>query len=137
MENENAFMQQLASALVALMEPEIEKRFQNYGDTLESEIVSEIESQMESQMESTLPAEVEDQMLSQFDDRMVEAVENWLTDRQEHLIVPEHVIEKAVADALPKVVRGAVADLFSPLMSIREDGTLVFSLSTNTSNWGA
>ena len=133
MENENAFMQQLASALVALMEPEIEKRFQNYGDTLESEIVSEIESQMES----TLPAEVEDQMLSQFDDRMVEAVENWLTDRQEHLIVPEHVIEKAVADALPKVVRGAVADLFSPLMSIREDGTLVFSLSTNTSNWGA
>jgi len=133
MENENAFLQQLAGALVALMEPEIEKRFQTYGDTLESEIVSEIESQMES----TLPAEVEDQMLSQFDDRMVEAVENWLTDRQEHLIVPEHVIEKAVADALPKVVRGAVADLFSPLMSIREDGTLVFSLSTNTSNWGA
>lgn len=129
MDNENAFLQQLAGALVVLMRPEIERVLSNLSPDFEHEI--------ESAIESALPPEVEDQVYAQLDDRMADAIESALTDKLKDYAVTDARVEKAVADALPKVVRGAVADLFSPLMSIREDGTLVFSLSTNTSNWGA
>lgn len=128
MENENAFLQQLAGALVALMEPEIEKRFQTYGDALESEI--------ESQIEEMLPAAVEDRVTTEIEDRLDDAIEGALDARLDSAGVEDEVaarIDKAVAAALPGVLRAALVDFFKPVATIREDGALVFMLS---SHWG-
>lgn len=128
MENENAFMQQLAGALVALMEPEIEKRFQTYGDALVSEI--------ESQIEEMLPAAVEDRVGSEIEDKLEDAIEGALDARLDGAGVEDEVaarIDQAVAAVLPGVLRAALVDLFKPVATIREDGALVFTLS---SHWG-
>jgi hypothetical protein len=128
MENENAFLQQLAGALVALIEPEIEKRFQTHGDALESEI--------ESQIEEMLPAAVEDRVATEIEDKLDDAIEGALDSRLDDAGVEDEVaarIDKAVAAALPGVLRAALVDLFKPVATIREDGALVFMLS---SHWG-
>ena len=128
MENENAFLQQLASALVVLMQPEIERAVNN--------LLPDWDHEIENALDEKLPAEVEDQVYAQLEDKLDDAVEGALDARLGGAGVEEEVaarIDQAVAAALPGVLRAALVDLFKPVASIREDGALVFMLS---SHWG-
>jgi len=117
MENENAFLQQLASALVVLMQPEIEKQFQSYAESLEREI--------ESAIDEKLPAEVEDQVYSQIEDKLEDAIEGALDARLDGAGVEDEVaarIDAAVEKALPGALREALLDLITPaLASLRPE----------------
>jgi hypothetical protein len=117
MENENAFLQQLAGALVALMEPEIERVVRDMQPDFEREI--------ESAIDEKLPAEVEDQVHSQIEDKLDDAVEATLHALLGGAGVEDEVaarIDAAVEKVLPGALREALLDLITPaLASLRPE----------------
>ena len=117
MENENAFLQQLAGALVVLMQPEIER--------VVRDMQPDFESAIESAIDEKLPGEVEDQVYSQIEDKLEDAIEGALDARLDGAGVEDEVaarIDQAVAAVLPGVLREALLDLITPaLASLRPE----------------